>query len=266
MEYARVKCARFKGSDTDEFIDQKVFDGPLYLQVEKTINFAKTYIAKAGKVKNGLQRRDHYEMPLLAICEAIVNAVVHRDYSLSGSDIKFAIFDDQIEITYPGVLPKTLDIHDITIGRSEIRNRVIARFFNEIGFIEQRGTGIQKIITSCLDSGLEQPKFIESGYFFKVIISKRPSQQRKRSDKINIGSVGVAKSGDKVATSSDKLTESERIIVDYLESHDSVTNKVARDVTGLSSSGARKSLSKLTAKNLIEPIGERKNRLYRLKG
>jgi ATP-dependent DNA helicase RecG len=60
------------------------------------------------------------------IREALVNAVVHRDYSISGSDIKFAIFDDRIEITSPGALPRSLEIEDIIAGRSEIRNKIIA--------------------------------------------------------------------------------------------------------------------------------------------
>jgi Predicted transcriptional regulator containing an HTH domain and an uncharacterized domain shared with the mammalian protein Schlafen len=56
-----------------------------------------------------LQRIDQYEIPLPAIREALMNAVVHRDYSLRGSDIKFAIFDDRIEITSPGALPKSIE-------------------------------------------------------------------------------------------------------------------------------------------------------------
>lgn len=68
---------------------------------------------------------------------------------------------------------KTLDIEDIKIGRSEIKNKVIARFFKEIKFIEEWGTGIKRIIKSCTDSGLEEPIFMETGMFFKVIIKKK---------------------------------------------------------------------------------------------
>ena len=183
FEFARIKCARFKGYDTEEFIDQKEFNGPLYNQIENAIIFAKTHIKKRGKIK-GLQRIDEYDIPIVAIREAIANAVVHRDYSISGSDIKFAIFDDRVEITSPGSLPKTLDVDDIKMGRSEIRNKVIARFFKEIGFIEEWGTGIKRIISSCSAMNLKEPQFIETGMFFKVIIYNT--------------------SNDKVAISSDK--------------------------------------------------------------
>jgi ATP-dependent DNA helicase RecG len=171
MEYARVKCARFRGTVMDDFIDQKEFTGPLYHQVEMAMKFAELYIAKSGKVER-LQRIDRYEVPLEAIREAIVNAVVHRDYSISGADTKFAIFDDRLEITSPGALPRSLEIEDIIAGRSEIRNKVIARFFREINFIEQWGTGIRKIIRLLENHGLNPPQFKESGLFFKIIISK----------------------------------------------------------------------------------------------
>ncbi|WP_341876627.1 ATP-binding protein [Defluviitalea saccharophila] len=144
FEYAKIKCARFKGTTVEEFIDSKEFKGPLYEQVENAVNFAKMYIARNGVIED-LQRKDTYEIPIVAIREAIVNAVVHRDYSISGSDVTVAIFDDRIEITSPGVLPKSLSIEDIKKGRSEIRNRVLARVFKEMNLIEQWGTGIQRI-------------------------------------------------------------------------------------------------------------------------
>ncbi|MCU0285472.1 MAG: putative DNA binding domain-containing protein [Acidobacteria bacterium] len=167
LEYARIKCARFKGNNMDEFIDQKEFTGPLYRQVEEAMKFAHVYIAKSGKVV-GLRRIDRYEVPLEVLREALVNAVVHRDYSITGSDIKFAIFDNRIEITSPGALPRSLEIEDIIAGRSEIRNKVIARFFKEIEFIEQWGNGIIKIFRLLKDNGLKEPEFRESGLFFKI--------------------------------------------------------------------------------------------------
>lgn len=171
MEYARIKCARFKGNDVNEFIDQKEFGGAIYIQAEMAMNFVKTYLEKSVKLE-GLQRKDNYAIPLDAVREALINAIVHRDYSISGADIKLAIFDDRIEITSPGNFPKSLDINDILSGRSEIRNKVLARFFREINYIEQWGTGIRKIITLCEENGLKRPLFLESGMFVKVILYK----------------------------------------------------------------------------------------------
>jgi ATP-dependent DNA helicase RecG len=175
LEYGRIKCARFKGTNMDIFIDQKEFTGPLYRQVEEAMKFAHIYIALSGKVE-GLRRIDRYEVPLEVIREAVVNAVVHRDYSISGSDIKFAIFDNRIEVTSPGALPRSLEIEDIIAGRSEIRNKVIARFFKEIEFIEQWGNGIRKMLRLLKQDGLPDPQFRESGLFFKIIIYKKKRQ------------------------------------------------------------------------------------------
>ncbi|MDP2832968.1 MAG: putative DNA binding domain-containing protein [Pseudomonadota bacterium] len=102
-----------------------------------------------GTVK-GLQRTDTYEIPETALREALINAAIHRDYSNQGRDIKVGIYDDIVNIVSPGGLPNTLTMETLLDGRSEIRNRVIARVFKELGYIEQWGSGIQRIKSACL--------------------------------------------------------------------------------------------------------------------
>lgn len=255
FEYARIKCARFKGNDIGEFIDQKEYCGPIYEQFENTVNFAKMYISKSGKI-TGLQRQDEYEVPLVAIREAVANSVVHRDYSISGADIKFAVFDDRIEITSPGLLPKTLDIHDIKIGRSEIRNKVIARFFKELRYIEEWGTGIRRIIESCKSMGLKEPEFIETGMHFKTILYKVSNELVAESSGLVAESSGLAKH---------KLSQNERVILEYVQKNKSITNKKGIQETRLSPAGVRKIFVALQQKGLIEAIGEGRSRQYVLK-
>jgi ATP-dependent DNA helicase RecG len=256
FEYARIKCARFKGNDVGEFIDQKEFTGPLYEQVESAMKFAQVYIAKGGKVEI-LQRIDRYEVPLEAVREALVNAVVHRDYSISGSDIKFAIFDDRIEITSPGTLPKTLTIEDILTGRSEIRNRIIARFFKEINLIEQWGTGVKMILHSCKNAGLKQPEFIESGLFFKIIIHKVkqiknsiPSASRESNLK------SIPKSSLKSNLKS--VPKNAWRILEIIKKEPAVTIIELADILGLSVSGVKKNISILKKNRLLHRSGAAK--------
>ncbi|MGL4873447.1 MAG: ATP-binding protein [Clostridium sp.] len=64
----------------------------------------------------------------------LVNAVVHRDYTIEGASVHVKIFDDRIEILSPGGLPRSLDVRDIMLGRSGVRNKIIARFFKEIRY------------------------------------------------------------------------------------------------------------------------------------
>lgn len=247
-DYSRIKCAKFKGNNVNEFIDQKEFSGPLYEQIKSAEKFTKMYIAKKGTIQ-GLQRKDEYEIPIVAIREALINAVVHRDYSISGSDIKLSIFDNRLEIISPGNLPKTLNISDIKEGRSEIRNKIIARFFKEINYIEQWGTGIRRMINACKESDLEEPEFKEPGMFFKVTIIKKSTSE-------------VPVSTDKVTISTDKLNENEFKIIKYFENYNTITNKDVREITGLSDSGAKKVLRNMVGKYLVIAIGENKSRYY----
>ena len=136
-----------------------------------------------GEIKNDLKRKDTYEIPIAALREVLINAVVHRDYSILGSDIKVSVFDNTVEILSPGPLPNALTIEEILCGRSEIRNRAIARIFKEAKLIEQWGTGVRRIIEICTQSGLRRPEFIESGHF--VIVRFFKGRRLNRNDKAN---------------------------------------------------------------------------------
>ena len=101
--YSKIECARFKGVSSDVFIDQKTIDEHIGIQAEHAYEFVLRHINK-GAVVNGVYTETRWEYPVVAIREAIRNAVVHRDYSLTGKDIKVAIYDDMVEITSPGKL------------------------------------------------------------------------------------------------------------------------------------------------------------------
>jgi ATP-dependent DNA helicase RecG len=246
-----ISCALFKGDTVTEFLDQKEMSGPLYQQVEGAMSFLKQHIPLAGKINN-IQRTDTYQIPLLALREAVINAVVHRDYSLNGSNIKIAIFDSKIEITSPGVLPKSLTIEDLSQGRSEIRNKVISRFFKEIKFVEQWGTGITKIIQSCEERNLRKPEFIEGGLFFQVrifrnqdILSDFPIQRTHENS---------------------LLSQQEDKIIKFLTENQQIQNFQVRELLGRSPSRVRQILDGLVEKKLIMAIGMGKGRVYRLIG
>ena len=141
---AKIECARFKGTNTQVFIDQATVDWPIHACVEPCIAFVKKNTRLGSKIGE-VFREDKWEYPLEAIREALGNAVIHRDYSILGSDIKLAIFDDMLEITSPVPLPDTISIEELGTGRSEIRNRILAPIFKDLKIIEAWGTGIQKI-------------------------------------------------------------------------------------------------------------------------
>lgn len=105
---------------------------------------------------------------MIALREAIINAFVHADYAQHGSPLRLAIFRDRIEIENPGGLPPGLTVEDIRRGVSKLRNRVIGRVFHELNLIEQWGSGIQRMIIACRETGLPEPELEEIGSGFRV--------------------------------------------------------------------------------------------------
>jgi len=142
--YAKLECARFKGTTSDVFIDQKTINGNLIEQVEQAYEFVLRHINRSATVE-GVYTKKKWEYPVKAIREAIRNAVVHRDYSLSGKDVKIAIYDDMIEITNPGKLLPSIDYSKMYDRQSDVRNKVLAPVFKHLGIIDQWGNGLQLI-------------------------------------------------------------------------------------------------------------------------
>jgi len=170
--YAKIECARFKGKSVGDFLDQKTIAASIVQQPDEAMHFVQRNIAKSSFM-NGIYREDRWEYPLEAVREAIINAVIHRDYSLLGKDIKVAIFDNKLEITSPGTLPSSIDLTELPIGQSEIRNRVLAPIFKDLGLIEQWGTGFKKIkeaLNEYPEIGLD---FSEPGLAFKIQFLKK---------------------------------------------------------------------------------------------
>ena len=185
--YAKIECARFKGTKTDIFIDQTTIDESVFLQPNGVIRFVQRNTAK-GATLNGIYREDRWEYPLVAIREAIINAIVHRDYSLVGKDIKVAIFDDMLEITSPGTLLPSIDVAELVVGQSEIRNRILAPIFKQLGLIEQWGTGFRKIQNALQEYPEIELRFFEPGTAFQIqFVKKKKSGSEKASREQKLG-------------------------------------------------------------------------------
>jgi len=117
--------------------------------------------------------------------EAVVNALMHRDYFISGANISVCIFDNRIEITSPGGLPNPLTIKDL--GRkSKRRNETIADLFSRLDFVEKLGTGISKMRRWMKEYGLKMPK-IETNGFFTITFNRAIGD---RKDKMSVKGVG----------------------------------------------------------------------------
>lgn len=171
--FASVECARFKGTTPGNFIDQKTIDVNIGLQAEHAYQFVLRHISKSSAEYVGVYRNDRWEYPVIAIREAIRNAIIHRDYSLTGKDVKIAIFDDKIEITSPGKLLPSVDFDDMESGQSDIRNKILAPVFKKLGIIEKWGNGLQLIANEL--KGYPEIGFDwkEPGLSFRVVFFKK---------------------------------------------------------------------------------------------
>jgi len=178
---AVIRCARFKGRDTTRFLDHMEIDEYLPKAVEAVIAFIERHTLQAAEIDR-IRRRELPEYPVQAVREAVINAIVHTDYAVTGMNIKVAIFDDRIEIVNPGALPFGLTLEAALSGVSKLRNRVVGRVFRELKLIEQWGTGLNRMITACREYGQQQPQFDESGASFRVTLFSQPVKKRTVPD------------------------------------------------------------------------------------
>jgi ATP-dependent DNA helicase RecG len=157
----RVRAARFRGSDPAEFIDNRVFAGSLFSLVETLSSFVQSHIPVASSMApDSFRRRDRLAYPLPAIREALVNALVHRDYAAFDGGTSVAVYDERIEFWNSGSLPDDMTVEDLrTTHPSRPVNPDIAQVCFLYGLMERWGIGTQRIIRACVESGLPEPEW-----------------------------------------------------------------------------------------------------------
>ena len=166
---AWVQCGRFVGTDKAAIFDHIDIHEPLPQAVDSIMLFLKKH-AMRGADFTEARRKDVWSIPLTLLREAVINALVHSDYSQRGAPIRIAFFDDRIEIENPGILLPGMTVEDMRLGVSKIRNHVIARVFRELNLIEQWGSGVRRIYSEALALGLPEPQFLEVGMRLRVVV------------------------------------------------------------------------------------------------
>ena len=170
-----LRLARFKGTDKTEFLDNRQLHGHAFQILDEAMHFILRNIPIAGRIESGkLERRDTPLYPPLALREALVNALCHRDYSIPGGAVFVAIFDDCLEVSSIGLLPAGITVADLKRKHiSVLRNPLIAGVFYRRGLIEQWGRGTEKIVDWCVSAGQPEPEFEEQAG--AVVVRFRPS-------------------------------------------------------------------------------------------
>ncbi len=166
---ARIDFVRIDGISIGEtFLDHKTVSGRLPQQLEGIEELLRLYLRKTGNIRN-FEPETHYEMPLEILREAVVNALVHRDYSLS-SAIRIFMFDDRLEVHSPGRLPNGVTIDNIRAGIHVERNPIILSLMAKLGFMTRLGTGILRIFRLARETGLPEPELLERDSEFVVTV------------------------------------------------------------------------------------------------
>jgi len=242
LPQSEVTVVRFKGIDVVEYLDRKDLHDPLPDLVTSAEAFIYRHI-RVGRRVIGFKGVDYWEYPREAIREVIVNAVIHRDYSLSGQRIRIFIFDDRIEVYSPGLLPPGVTLEELRQlkSRSVLRNPAIVNIFHDYGgFIEKLGTGIRRMSHAMQKHHLPLPQFEElSGEFQVSLIG--PGEQFMQDENSRPWTK--------------ELTSRQVQAVDLVLKKGNLTNKMYQQLAAVSRATAKRDLQGLVSKGIFQISG-----------
>jgi ATP-dependent DNA helicase RecG len=223
-------------------------EGDIFEQLEETEKFIFRNIGlKAWLEDRKLERQEKWEYPPKAIREALVNAIVHRDYRSSGK-VQVRIYDDRIEFWNPGRLPSGWTTDTLKQEHtSEPFNPLIFKMLFWVGEVEEVGSGTNKIINWCKEWGLPEPEFGISGTSIFLRIRKDIITEEYLKE---IG-----------------LNERQIKAVMYVKTKKRITNQEYQEIFKVSKRTATNDLDKLVQNNLFEKVGTKgKGTFYAIKG
>lgn len=200
--------------------------------------FIDTY-NRTKAVFSGLLREDNRDYPTDAIREVLLNSIIHRDYSFSGSTI-INIYDNRIEFSSLGGLVQGLSMEAIFMGVSQSRNPALATVFYRMNLVESYGTGIDKIRRLYSDIELE-PEFKAAEGAFKVTLYNKNDSELESNKSIKIKTQLY-----------DTDTE---IVYKYTEEHNRVTRKEVQNLLGCQTTKAYKIIKELCDKDKLIQCG-----------
>jgi len=171
IRHHEVTCVLYKGKNKEYILERKDFKANLSKCVEEAMVFFRRHLKNEYEIKE-LRRKELWDVPLTVLREAMLNAVIHRDYNEPGASILVDVYEDRIEISNPGSWPTSLDRS--RFGKfSYRRNPVIADIFQRMDEVEKVGSGIRRMREQCKRNGNPEPIFDFEGGFFSVEFLKR---------------------------------------------------------------------------------------------
>lgn len=231
-----LKMAVFQGTDKAIFRDRKEFSGSILKQLDNIFASIDLY-NKTKSTINGLYRTDKRDYDEETLREALLNCIVHRDYSFSGSTL-INIYDDRIEFVSLGGLVKGLTMEAIYMGVSQSRNPYLASVFYRMKLIESYGTGIGKIRRAYKDMTVK-PVFESADGAFRLTL---PNMNTAENSALH--------------------SDVSELVIEYIKRNGSISRLETENITGLKITAAHKLLKEMCEENLIVPVGKGKSTRY----
>lgn len=241
---ATIKCSHYHGTEeTRPIPSQQILEGTLFEQIDAAVDFVLSKLNRTiGGREAGPAAKVRMEIPVEAISEIIINAVVHRDYDSNGS-VQVTVFADRVEVLNPGKLPGKLSVDDLAKKHISIPvNPFLARPFYLAGYIEQVGYGTLNVINYCRKAHLPAPTFEQLNEQFSVTL------WRDRFTDHVLKSLGVS--------------ERQRKGINQVKEVGSISNSEYQKIAGVTRKTAARDLDALVEKGVLTRIGEKRGTIY----
>lgn len=270
--FSKTQCAVFKGTDRTVFLDKREYTGPIYKQIESSVDFVLRNI-RLGATIDGLVRRENYELPVEAIREMIINAHCHRNL-LDESCIQVAVYDDRLEVTSPGGLYNGLTYEEVMSGHSKIRNKLIANIFSQMGLVEAWGSGIRRILIAAKEYGLPVPAVEVFDDMFRVNLYRNVKENGNGSNfgvnggengGVNGGENGGINGGDdfgdkvRIREKTQKLTDTQKKILNCMAEDRYISVKKIAEKIDISRRTVENNIKKMKESDIVVRHGSPKS-------
>lgn len=249
-----IKVAVFQGTDQTIFKDRREFTGSLMQQMNEVYDFIDFRNQTRATIEK-LYRVDVRDYPEVAVREALLNLLVHRDYSFSASAF-ISIYEDRIEFVSIGGLMPGIELEDVMVGISVCRNQDLANVFYRLHLIEAYGTGMGKIM-KAYESMQVKPVIETTKNAFKIILPNINAKYETENATVK------TKSGTPVTVHTEKeLSDEEEKILEYARKHGTITRNDVIGLLEVSASTAARVIRKMVKTNLLEQKGKARNTHY----
>ena len=244
-----IKVAVFQGTDQNVFKDRREFTGSILQQMNEVYDYIDIHNQTHATIEK-LLRVEIRDYPEIAVREALLNLIVHREYSFHASGL-ISIFDNRLEFVSVGGLVPGVELEDVMVGISVCRNEELADVFYRLHLIEAYGTGLTKIMNAYKNTD-KKPVIETTRNTFKIILPNiNTGYEKKENEEIEIEEIRI-------------LNGTERRVLEYAKRYQAITKKDVANLLGVSESTALRKIKKLVKDKLLTQCGKARSTYYTL--